>query len=173
MIEAFCVIFWYTIKPKIRVKWFQTNTLRVERECGFALGNRWISALSRPRSAGAAECAQIKLDCKGLNIHQGPRYCQQNCPILFMFDSKHCCWGCVLGITYFVVVNSARTRNKINSLNLMIETALENDKDLVHPFPKGLPASKKKIYTYTSLNTKTCNCNVPPFVLFLLHGDTA
>lgn len=128
MIEALCVINWYTIEAKkIRVKWFQTNSVRVERQCGFALVNRWISASSGPRSAGAAQCAQIKLDHKGLHIHQGPRYCQQICPILFAFDSKF--RSCVLGITDFVAVNSAQMRNKrnwVNRLKVMNETAVEN-----------------------------------------------
>lgn len=161
-----CDLLIYNQNQKTQVKWFQTNTLRVERECGFALGNRWISVLSRPRSAGAAERAQIKLDCKGLNIHWGPRYCQQNCPILFTFDSKF--WGCVLGITYFVVVNSVQTRNKMWCDD---ETAVENDSMTWFILSQmGCHQAKRK-FTFTLLSPQKLWCST--FVIFLLHGDKA
>lgn len=56
----------------------------------------------------------------------------------------------------------------------MIEITVEND-SMTWPLPNGLPASKKEIYIYryTSLTKKTCNCDVLPFVLVLLHGYKA
>lgn len=109
-------------------------------------GDRWISGLSSLRSASAAERAQIKLDHKGPNIHWGPRYCQQICPILFAFHSKF--RGYVLSFTDLVFVNSVQKRNKTNPMNQNEcdewDSSQEWLNDLINYFPQESPASKKE-----------------------------